>query len=61
MSYVMEKSFSKDGKIDRAKFKRWCVTHSIPIPRALLECEKQTWLVISYYKKYYKYDMANLS
>ena len=34
MSYVMENVFTKDGKIYRAKFKKWCVTNSIPIPRA---------------------------
>ena len=41
MNYVMEHGFTNDGKIDRNKFKKWCQEKSIPIPKALLECEKQ--------------------
>ena len=41
MDYVMENGFTNDGKIDKTKFKKWCQKKSIPIPKAILECEKQ--------------------
>ena len=41
LNYLKRYTLYEDGKIDRSKFKRWCVTNSIPIPRALVECENK--------------------